>query len=141
MHSVGTGAAEAVKKIKALLIAFGAAFIQRVVSYYAIGLLYDWHFFTWFFVGLPHPAPWYPSCLVLTRLSLPDFGQLQQLCYRHRELGLAARVDPCFYRIRHASWSQHRYLHVCRHILCMGLRGTYSRLHWYLQGSLPVRGR
>lgn len=51
MHAVGTGATEAIKKIKALGIAFGAAIIQRVVSYYAIGILYDWHIFTWFFIA------------------------------------------------------------------------------------------
>lgn len=50
MHAVGTGAAEAMKKIKALGIAFAVALIQRVASYYAIGILYDWHIFTWFFI-------------------------------------------------------------------------------------------
>jgi len=56
MHAVGTGSAEAVKKLKALLITFGAAIVHRVVSYYAIGILYDWHFFTWFFIwGSKYP--------------------------------------------------------------------------------------
>lgn len=50
MHAVGTGAAEAMKKIKALGIAFAVALVQRVASYYAIGILYDWHIFTWFFI-------------------------------------------------------------------------------------------
>jgi hypothetical protein len=50
MHSVGTGAVEAMKKIKALGYSFIGAFIQRVVSYYAVGILYDWHIFTWFFI-------------------------------------------------------------------------------------------
>jgi len=50
MHAMGTGAAEAMKKIKALGISFFAAFIQRIVSYYAIGILYDWHIFTWFYI-------------------------------------------------------------------------------------------
>jgi uncharacterized oligopeptide transporter (OPT) family protein len=50
MHAVGTGSAEAMKKLKALLFTFTAAIIQRVVSYYAIGILYDWHIFTWFFI-------------------------------------------------------------------------------------------
>lgn len=50
MHAVGTGAAEAMKKIKALGYAFILAFVQRIASYYAIGILYDWHVFTWFFI-------------------------------------------------------------------------------------------
>lgn len=48
--AVGTGATEAIKKIKALGIAFGAALVQRVASYYAVGILYDWHIFTWFYI-------------------------------------------------------------------------------------------
>lgn len=50
MHAVGTGATEAMKKIKALGLAFGIALVQRVASYYAIGILYDWHVFTWFYI-------------------------------------------------------------------------------------------
>lgn len=50
MHAVGTGATEAMKKIKALGIAFAISLIQRVTSYYAIGILYDWHVFTWFYI-------------------------------------------------------------------------------------------
>lgn len=50
MHSAGTGASEAIKKIKGLSIAFAGAFLQRVGSYYAIGLLYDWHVFSWFYI-------------------------------------------------------------------------------------------
>lgn len=50
MHALGTGSAEAMKKLKALLWTFGAAIVHRVVSYYAIGILYDWHIFTWFFI-------------------------------------------------------------------------------------------
>nr|OQO25539.1 hypothetical protein B0A51_06577 [Rachicladosporium sp. CCFEE 5018] len=46
MHAVGTGASEAVKKLKALGIAFAASMVQRIVSYYCIGILYDWHIFT-----------------------------------------------------------------------------------------------
>lgn len=38
------------KKIKALGLAFGVALVQRVTSYYAIGILYDWHVFTWFYI-------------------------------------------------------------------------------------------
>lgn len=50
MHAVGTGATEAMKKIKALGLAFAISLIQRVTSYYAIGILYDWHVFTWFYI-------------------------------------------------------------------------------------------
>ncbi|KAI0103793.1 OPT oligopeptide transporter protein-domain-containing protein [Nemania sp. FL0031] len=47
MHAGAAGAREAISKLKALAIAFTAALIQRVASYYAIGILYDWHPFTW----------------------------------------------------------------------------------------------
>lgn len=47
MHAGATGSIEAVKKLKCLMICFVAAFVHRVVSYYAIGILYDWHVFTW----------------------------------------------------------------------------------------------
>ncbi|KAI6927901.1 oligopeptide transporter [Hortaea werneckii] len=50
MHAFGTGSLEAMKKLKALLWTFGLAIGHRVVSYYAVGLLYDWHVFTWFFI-------------------------------------------------------------------------------------------
>ncbi|KAI7714845.1 oligopeptide transporter [Hortaea werneckii] len=50
MHAFGTGSLEAMKKLKALLWTFGLAIVHRVVSYYAVGLLYDWHVFTWFFI-------------------------------------------------------------------------------------------
>ncbi|KAI5918433.1 OPT oligopeptide transporter protein-domain-containing protein [Camillea tinctor] len=47
MHSGAAGAREALSKLKALGVAFSAALIQRVASYYAVGILYDWHVFTW----------------------------------------------------------------------------------------------
>ncbi|KAJ1337420.1 OPT/YSL family transporter [Microdochium nivale] len=50
MHAGAAGAAEAVKKLKALAIAFTAALVQKVASLYAVGVLYDWHFFTWIHV-------------------------------------------------------------------------------------------
>ncbi|KAK8098170.1 oligopeptide transporter [Apiospora kogelbergensis] len=50
MHAVGSGAAEALAKVKALGVAFGSAFVLRVVSDYALGILWDWHIFTWFFI-------------------------------------------------------------------------------------------
>lgn len=50
MHAAGGGGAEAMKKLWGLLIAFGGALVHRVASYYCIGILYDWHIFTWFYV-------------------------------------------------------------------------------------------
>ncbi|KAI1143707.1 oligopeptide transporter [Hypoxylon sp. FL0543] len=47
MHAGASGAREAISKLKALGLAFSAALIQRVASYYAVGILYDWHVFTW----------------------------------------------------------------------------------------------
>lgn len=47
MHAGTAGNKEAMSKLKALGTAFSAALIQRVSSYYAQGILYDWHFFTW----------------------------------------------------------------------------------------------
>ncbi|KAH7377059.1 oligopeptide transporter [Plectosphaerella cucumerina] len=47
MHAGLTGAKDAASKLKAVTSAFAATIIHRVVSYYAIGILYDWHFFTW----------------------------------------------------------------------------------------------
>ena len=48
MHASGGGSIEAMKKLKAISAAFGGAIIHRVVSYYAVGILYDWHVFTWY---------------------------------------------------------------------------------------------
>jgi hypothetical protein len=56
MHASGGGSLEAMKKLKAISAAFGGAIIHRVASYYAVGILYDWHVFTWydpFFLGSP----------------------------------------------------------------------------------------
>jgi uncharacterized oligopeptide transporter (OPT) family protein len=50
MHAAATGEAIAKMKMKALSISFSAAFILRVVSQYALGILWDWHIFTWFFI-------------------------------------------------------------------------------------------
>ncbi|KAK8116875.1 oligopeptide transporter [Apiospora kogelbergensis] len=51
MHMVaGTEAVNAMKRMKVLAWTFFAAISQRVASYYAIGILYDWHIFTWFFI-------------------------------------------------------------------------------------------
>lgn len=50
MHEAVGGEAIAKMKMKALSIAFAAAFILRVVSQYCIGILWDWHIFTWFFI-------------------------------------------------------------------------------------------
>lgn len=47
MHGLGTGAADANRKLKGLAYSFMGAFSLRVASDYAIGLLWDWHIFTW----------------------------------------------------------------------------------------------
>ncbi|KAF2202187.1 oligopeptide transporter [Delitschia confertaspora ATCC 74209] len=50
MHQAVTGEAIGKKKMKVLSIAFIGALVLRVVSQYATGILWDWHFFTWFFI-------------------------------------------------------------------------------------------
>jgi uncharacterized oligopeptide transporter (OPT) family protein len=50
MHAVGTGGVDAMKKFKALGIAFAASLTLVVVSQYALGILFDWHIFTWFYI-------------------------------------------------------------------------------------------
>lgn len=47
MHAGAAGSIDAVKKLKCLMISFVGALVHRVASYYALGILYDWHFFTW----------------------------------------------------------------------------------------------
>ncbi|KAK4116826.1 OPT superfamily oligopeptide transporter [Canariomyces notabilis] len=47
MHAGATGSINAIKKLKCLMICFVGAMCHRVASYYAIGILYDWHVFTW----------------------------------------------------------------------------------------------
>lgn len=48
MHTAGTGEAMAKLKVRALSIAFAGAVVLRVVSQYALGILWDWHIFTWY---------------------------------------------------------------------------------------------
>ncbi|KAI7786208.1 hypothetical protein LA080_004592 [Diaporthe eres] len=50
MHGLVTGAADANRKLKGLAYSFMGAFSLRVASNYAIGLLWDWHIFTWFYI-------------------------------------------------------------------------------------------
>ncbi|CAN8105343.1 unnamed protein product [Discula destructiva] len=50
MHSAVGGEAAAKAKVRALGYAFAFATILRVVSQYALGILWDWHIFTWFFI-------------------------------------------------------------------------------------------
>ena len=47
MHASGGGSREAMSKLKAISVAFGGAIVHRVASYYAVGIMYDWHVFTW----------------------------------------------------------------------------------------------
>ncbi|KAH8898075.1 OPT superfamily oligopeptide transporter [Thozetella sp. PMI_491] len=58
MHAGATGSKEASNKLKALGISSISAFVQRVASYYAPGLLYDWHLFTWIHAASGYNAPW-----------------------------------------------------------------------------------
>lgn len=60
MHAVGSGASDAMRKIKALGFSFLGALTHIVVSQYANGILHEWHLFTWFyawFVLRPPPCP------------------------------------------------------------------------------------
>ena len=50
MHAMGSGAADAMQKMRALGYAFLLAFVLRIVSDYALGILWDWHIFTWFYI-------------------------------------------------------------------------------------------
>lgn len=50
MHASATGAKEAMSKLKAIGIAFTGALCHRVASYYAVGIMSDWHVFTWFYI-------------------------------------------------------------------------------------------
>jgi OPT family oligopeptide transporter len=50
MHAAATGEAIAKLKMRALSWSFVAAFVLRVISQYATGILWDWHIFTWFFI-------------------------------------------------------------------------------------------
>ncbi|KAK3070397.1 hypothetical protein LTR53_005664 [Teratosphaeriaceae sp. CCFEE 6253] len=54
MHAAATGEAIAKMKMKALGIAFSTSLLLRVVSQYALGILWDWHIFTWFFIWGHH---------------------------------------------------------------------------------------
>ncbi|KAF5124320.1 uncharacterized protein G6M90_00g029570 [Metarhizium brunneum] len=49
MHAVGSGANDAMRKIKALGFSFLGALTHIVVSQYANGILHEWHIFTWFY--------------------------------------------------------------------------------------------
>ncbi|KAE8381144.1 OPT oligopeptide transporter protein-domain-containing protein [Aspergillus bertholletiae] len=47
MHLASSGAYEARQKMRILAYSFIFALLLRVVSQYAIGILWDWHIFTW----------------------------------------------------------------------------------------------
>lgn len=47
MHAGATGAANAIKRLWGLFYSFIFAFVLRIVSQYAAGLLWDWHPMTW----------------------------------------------------------------------------------------------
>lgn len=50
MHSVSSGAADAMKRVKALIYAFIGAFVHIIISQYADGILHNWHIFSWFYI-------------------------------------------------------------------------------------------
>ncbi|SPO05120.1 related to permeases - unknown function [Cephalotrichum gorgonifer] len=50
MHAVGSGAADAIKKIKILGYCFIGAMAHTITSNYAVGIMREWHIFTWFFI-------------------------------------------------------------------------------------------
>lgn len=49
MHAVGSGAADAMKKIKAIGFSFVGAFLHIILSQYADGILHNWHVFAWIY--------------------------------------------------------------------------------------------
>jgi uncharacterized oligopeptide transporter (OPT) family protein len=50
MHDAANGATIGKMKMKALSIAFSISLVLRVVSQYALGILWEWHFFLWFYI-------------------------------------------------------------------------------------------
>jgi OPT family oligopeptide transporter len=50
MHDAVRGRDVGKKKMMALGIAFAVAIIIRVTSQYALGIIWEWHFFTWFYI-------------------------------------------------------------------------------------------
>jgi OPT family oligopeptide transporter len=56
MHAGAAGSIDAIKKLKCLAICFIGALVHRIGSYYAIGILYDWHVFTWIHIWSGHTS-------------------------------------------------------------------------------------
>ena len=54
MHLAAGGEALAKLKMRAMSGAFTGAMLLRVVSQYALGILWDWHIFTWFYIWGHH---------------------------------------------------------------------------------------
>ncbi|KAH8881677.1 OPT superfamily oligopeptide transporter [Thozetella sp. PMI_491] len=50
MNEAGHGALMAAKRFRAMIYALCACFVHKVVSSYAIGILYDWHIWTWIYI-------------------------------------------------------------------------------------------
>lgn len=50
MHAVGSGANDAIKKIKVLGATFIGAVVHTVTAQYANGILREWHLFTYFYI-------------------------------------------------------------------------------------------
>ncbi len=47
MHAVGSGAQDAVRKIKTLGYCFVGACVHTITAQYALGIMREWHIFTW----------------------------------------------------------------------------------------------
>lgn len=50
MHDAVRGESLGKRKMRALSWAFAASLLLRIVSQYALGILWEWHFFTWFYI-------------------------------------------------------------------------------------------
>lgn len=49
LHEAGAGAKKGYQAVRAMGVAFAAAFVQQIAAQYARGIVYDWHIFTWLY--------------------------------------------------------------------------------------------
>jgi OPT oligopeptide transporter protein len=83
MHDAVTGEAVGKSKLRGLMWAFGGAFIQRIVSQYAPGILWEWHPFTWFYVWGHYSSKCFDGVYHRTMLT-----KAFRSCLECRELGM-----------------------------------------------------
>ncbi|KAK2686641.1 hypothetical protein QWA68_015256 [Fusarium oxysporum] len=88
MHGAGSGAADAMKKIKGLAYAFSGAFIHIITSQYADGILHNWHLFNWFYIWSSHSNQ--------TLLSIDNWGWYIQLSPAFFGTGILVGPNPAF---------------------------------------------